>query len=96
VDWYGSPQPSDFTGVDITSAESGRAPGSRQGMWQHRKAGLGVIGGGVIGGVLGLVSGSAARHQAAIGCAMSLVVGHPHSGSSGAILGGLFRALLAR
>ena len=51
--WYGSPQPSDFTGVDITRAESDRAPGSHQGAWQHRKAGLGGI-----GGVLGLVSGS--------------------------------------
>ena len=36
------------------------------------------------------------RYQSAIGVGLSLIVGHPHSGSSGAILGGLFRALLAR
>ena len=62
VDWYGSPQPSDFIGVDITRAESDRAPGSHQGVWQHRKAGLGGI-----GGVLGLVSGSVAPLSGAIG-----------------------------
>ena len=62
MDWYGSPQPSDFIGVDITRAESDRAPGSHQGVWQHRKAGLGGI-----GGVLGLVSGSVAPLSGAIG-----------------------------
>ena len=55
-------QPSGFIGGDITRAESGRAPGSRQGMWQHRKAGLGVV-----GGVLGLVSGSVALLGRVIG-----------------------------
>ena len=62
MDWYGSPQPSGFIGVDIARAESGRALGSRQGMWQHRKAGLGVV-----GGVLGLVSGSVALLSGVIG-----------------------------
>ena len=42
----------------------------------------------------GLGLGGAISHWR--GCAMSQFVGHPHSGSSGAILGGLFRALLAR
>ena len=40
--------------------------------------------------------GGAAEWSHWRGCAMSQIVGHPHSGSSGAILGGLFRALLAR
>ena len=59
--WYGSPQPSDFIGVDITRAEGDRAPGSHQGVWQHRKAGLRGI-----GGALGLVSGSVALLSGAI------------------------------
>ena len=54
--------PQVFIGVDITRAESDRAPGSHQGVWQHRKAGLGVV-----GGVLGLVSGSVALLSGAIG-----------------------------
>ena len=55
-------QPSGFIGAGIASARSGRALDNRHGMWQHRKAGLGVV-----GGVLGLVSGSVALLSGTIG-----------------------------
>ena len=48
--------------MDIAREERGRAPGSRRDTWQHRKAGLEVV-----GGVLGLVSGSVALLSRVIG-----------------------------
>ena len=76
-------------------ARSGGEPENGEGVWQHRKAGRGVV-----GGLFGLGSGSIVLLCGAIigvGVSdVSLVVSRVHSGSSGAILGGLFRALLAR